>query len=101
MLFHIFKPLEDPALTSLLRAAFADSVEMLMPRQNGFLGLFFVSHEPDVECLHPVPLACSWGRGSSLPGIAVPGPATKSFSWYIELTWWVSGCPIPINFQGC
>lgn len=103
MLFHIFKPLEQPALIFLQCAAFAELVGMLMPLQNGFfLGLFFVNHEPDVECLQPAPLAQlvqprSWRRGSSPPGIAMSGPATKSFAWLTELAWRASGCSIPIN----
>lgn len=71
----MLKPLEEPALIFLPHTALAESVGMLIPLQKycggRFLGLFFVSYEPDVECLHPVPssqllLPHSWGRGSSL-----------------------------------
>lgn len=76
MLLYLFKPLEEPALIFFLGAAFAELVGVLIPLQNVFLGLFFESQEPDIECLHPVSLAQlvqppSWGRGSSLRGIAV------------------------------
>lgn len=37
MLFHIFKPLQEPALIFLLYAVFAESVGMLVPLQNDFL----------------------------------------------------------------
>lgn len=74
MLFGVLKPLEEPALIFLPHTVLAESFGMLIPLQNVvgfFLGLFFVSYEPDAECLHPVPfsqlvLPHSWGRGSSL-----------------------------------
>lgn len=71
MLFHLLRPLQEPALIFLLRAPFVGSVGMLMPLQR----LFFVSREPDTECLHPVLLTqlvqpCSQERGSLLRGTA-------------------------------
>lgn len=62
-----------------------------------FLGLFFVSCEADVGCLHPVLLAQlvqprSWGRGSLLCPNQPQDP-----SKHTELTWWVRGCSIPTN----
>lgn len=81
---------------SPMRSVYGVGWDAGAPPKWFFFGLFFVKREPDVECLHPVPLAQlvqprGWRRGSSLPGNQPQNPSGGSLS---------ASAPSPGRFSG-